>query len=86
MFSRRDRLSDPRRNTDEPRPASRYALIAEASTAGLLFLLAPAAGYLMGKWIGEALHIGPIPSWIGAVLGLVSAFVNLLRLTGRSSR
>ena len=79
MFSRRDPLKDPR-------GASRYALIAEASTAGLLFLIAPVAGYLLGKWIGQPLGLGPAPSWIGAALGLVSAFVNLVRLTGRSSR
>jgi hypothetical protein len=65
---------------------SRQALIAEAATAGLLFLLCPAAGYLLGKWIGTALHIGPVLSWIGAALGLVSAFVNLVRLTARASR
>jgi hypothetical protein len=70
-----------------PEPgSSRYQLVAEATTAGLLFLLAPGAGYLIGRWIGQALGLGPIPSWIGAVLGLVSAFVNLLRLTSRSSR
>jgi ABC-type molybdate transport system permease subunit len=66
--------------------SSRYALVAQATTAGLLFLLAPAAGYFLGKWIGEWLGLGPALSWAGAVLGLISAFVNLLRLTGRSSR
>jgi hypothetical protein len=66
--------------------SSRYALAAQATTAGLLFLLIPAAGYFLGKWIGEWLGLGRIPSWIGAVLGLISAFVNLVRMTGRSSR
>jgi hypothetical protein len=66
--------------------SSRYALAAQATTAGLLFLLVPAAGYFLGKWIGEWLRLGPIPSWAGAALGLVSAFVNLIRLTSRSSR
>lgn len=65
---------------------SRQALIAEATTAGLLFLLGPGAGYLIGKWVGGALGIGPVPSWIGAALGLVAAFVNLVRLTSRASR
>ena len=66
--------------------SSRYALVAEATTAGLLFLLAPLAGYFLGKWLGQWLHIGPVPSWVGAALGLVSAFVNLIRLTGRARR
>ena len=65
---------------------SRHALIAEATTAGLLFLLGPGAGYFLGKWIGEAIGIGRIPAYLGAALGLVSAFVNLLRMTGRASR
>jgi hypothetical protein len=51
-----------------------------------LFLLVPAGGYFLGKWIGEWLRLGPVPSWAGAVLGLVSAFVNLIRLTSRTSR
>jgi hypothetical protein len=65
---------------------SRYALIAEATTAGLLFLLGPAAGYFLGKWLGTALGLGPAPGWVGAALGLVAAFVHLVRLTGRASR
>jgi len=65
---------------------SRSALIAEAASAGLLFLLGPAAGYFLGKWLGDALGLGRVPAWIGAALGLVSAFVNLIRLTGRASR
>lgn len=69
-----------------PRPDARNALLAQATTAGLLFLLAPVAGYFLGKWLGELLRLGPVPSWAGAVLGLVSAFVHLIRLTSRSSR
>ena len=65
---------------------SRYALIAEATSAGLLFLMGPGAGYLLGKWIGEAIGIGLISAYVGAACGLAAAFVNLLRLTGRASR
>jgi hypothetical protein len=65
---------------------SRYALIAEATTAGLLFLLAPAAGYVLGKWLGQAAGLGRVPAWIGAALGLAAAFVHLVRLTARASR
>ncbi|HEY1252408.1 MAG TPA: AtpZ/AtpI family protein [Thermoanaerobaculia bacterium] len=67
-----------------PGANSRYALVAEATTAGLMFLLGPAAGYFLGKWIGTWLHVGPIPSYVGAALGLVSAFVHLIRLTNRT--
>jgi positive regulator of sigma E activity len=65
---------------------SRYQLIAEASTAGLLFIVSPVAGYFLGKWLGEWLGLGQIPAYAGALLGLVSAFVNLLRLVKRTSR
>jgi hypothetical protein len=69
-----------------PTPHGRYALAAEATTAGLLFLLGPAAGYFLGKWIGEALGIGRIPAYVGAALGLVAAFLHLIRLTSRTTR
>ena len=42
-----------------PKPvSSRYRLIGEASTAALLFVLSPLAGYFLGKWLGEALGLG----------------------------
>jgi hypothetical protein len=44
------------------------------------------AGYLLGKWLGDAIGLGPAPAWIGAALGLVSAFLHLIRLTSRASR
>lgn len=65
---------------------SRQALVAEATSAGLFFLVGPVAGYFLGKWLGEASGIGRVPAWIGALLGLAAAFVNLLRLSGRASR
>jgi hypothetical protein len=65
---------------------ARPALLGEALSAGLLFLCGPAAGYLLGKWLGDALSIGRVPAWIGAALGLVSAFVHLVRLTSRVSK
>ncbi|HEX7254187.1 MAG TPA: AtpZ/AtpI family protein [Thermoanaerobaculia bacterium] len=63
--------------------SSRYRLVAEGSTAGLLFLISPLAGYLLGKWLGEWLHAGLWPAYAGAVLGLVGAFWNLLKLVNR---
>lgn len=66
--------------------SSRYALIAEATSAGLLFLLGPAAGYFLGKWIGNAAGLGRVPAYAGAALGLVAAFLHLVRLTSRASR
>jgi len=69
----------------DPRP-SRYALVAEATSAGLLFLLGPAVGYFSGRWMGRVLHLGAVPAWVGAALGLVAAFVHLVRLTARASR
>ena len=49
-------------------------------------MLGPGAGYLLGKWAGAALGLGMVPAWLAGALGLVAAFVNLLRLTGRASR
>ena len=65
---------------------ARPALLGEALSAGLLFLCGPAAGYLLGMWLGDALSLGRVPAWIGAALGLVSAFVHLVRLTSRVSK
>ncbi|HYB52587.1 MAG TPA: AtpZ/AtpI family protein [Thermoanaerobaculia bacterium] len=66
--------------------SSRASFLAEGSTAGVLFLAGPVAGYFLGKWLGQWLGLGSVPAWIGAALGLVSAFVHLLRLVSRISR
>jgi hypothetical protein len=70
----------------QPSGTSRYALVAEATSAGLLFLLGPGVGYFLGKWLGEVLGIGRAPAWVLAALGLAAAFRHLVRLTGRASR
>jgi hypothetical protein len=44
------------------------------------------AGWFLGKWLGDAAGLGRVPAWIGAALGLVSAFVHLFRLTSRMSK
>jgi hypothetical protein len=58
----------------------RYAIVAQASAAGILFPLSIVAGYLLGKWIGSALGLGLTPAFIGAALGVVAGFWNLYRL------
>jgi hypothetical protein len=65
--------------------APRYQLIAEGSAAGLLFLLSPLSGYLLGKWLGELLGWGSVLGYAGALLGLVAAFLNLFKLVARVS-
>jgi hypothetical protein len=65
-----------------PRPA----FLGEALSAGLLFLCGPVAGWFLGQWLGDLAGVGRVPAWIGAVLGLVSAFVHLFRLTSRMSK
>jgi hypothetical protein len=65
---------------------SRYGLVAEGSTAGLMFLASPVAGYFLGKWLGEWAGLGRVPAYAGVVLGLFAAFRNLLRLVARISR
>jgi positive regulator of sigma E activity len=66
--------------------SSRYQLIAEGSAAGMLFLLSPLAGYFLGKWLGQTLGVGMVPAYVGGALGLVAAFLNLMRLVERASR
>ncbi len=66
--------------------ASRYELVAEGTSAGLLFLVAPVAGYFLGKWGAAWLGLGNVPAYAGALLGLAAAFFNLLRLIARISK
>jgi len=63
-----------------------YSLLAEGTSAGLMFLVSPVAGYFLGKWLGEWAGLGRVPAYVGAVLGLAAAFRNLLRLVARISR
>ena len=65
---------------------ARPALLGEALSAGLLFLCGPVVGYFLGKWLGETAGLGRVPAWIGAALGLASAFIHLVRLTSRASK
>jgi hypothetical protein len=58
----------------------RYAVVARASAAGILFPLSIVAGYLMGKWLGRALGLGTWPAFLGAALGVAAGFWNLYRL------
>jgi hypothetical protein len=66
--------------------SSRYALVAEASAAGLFFPVAIVAGYLLGKWAGGWLGWGEAPALLGAALGVVAAFANLYGFLRRSER
>jgi Putative F0F1-ATPase subunit Ca2+/Mg2+ transporter len=58
----------------------RYAAVARASAAGLLFPLSIVAGFLLGKWVGRALGLGAWPAFLGAALGVGAGFWNLFRL------
>ncbi|HEY7114467.1 MAG TPA: hypothetical protein VIA45_16175 [Thermoanaerobaculia bacterium] len=51
-----------------------------------MFLTAPLAGYFLGKWIAQAVHLPAALAWAGAALGLAGAFVHLVRLSARVSR
>lgn len=58
----------------------RYAIIARASAAGIVFPLSIVVGYFLGKWIGQALRLGVWPAFVGAALGVAAGFWNLYRL------
>jgi predicted MFS family arabinose efflux permease len=64
----------------------RYAAVAEASTAGILFPAGLVAGYLLGKWVGNALGWGAAPAFVGAALGVAAGFWNLYRILRRAER
>lgn len=55
-------------------------VIARASAAGILFPLSIVAGYLLGKWVGNWLHLGQWPAFVGAGLGVAAGFWNLYQL------
>ena len=70
---------------------SRYAIVARASAAGILFPLSLVAGWFLGKWVGRALGLGLAPAYVGAVLGVAAGFWNLYRIlrgmeSGREGR
>lgn len=59
---------------------TRYAIIARASAAGILFPVSIVVGYFLGKWVGRAFDIGEWPAFVGAALGVAAGFWNLYRL------
>ena len=68
-----------------PSPAGRgsnprYAVIARASAAGIVFPLSIVVGYFLGKWGGRALGLGDWTAFAGAALGVAAGFWNLYRL------
>ncbi|MBC8646170.1 MAG: AtpZ/AtpI family protein [Thermoanaerobaculia bacterium] len=64
----------------------RYAAVAEASTAGILFPACLVVGFVVGKWIGRVLGWGTAPAFVGAALGVAAAFWNLYRILRRAER
>lgn len=64
----------------------RYAVVAEASSAGILFPACLVAGYFLGKWIGKGLGWGIAPAFVGAALGVAAGFWNLYRILRRAER
>jgi F0F1-type ATP synthase assembly protein I len=73
-------------NADRRPGSSRASAIAEGTSAGLLFLAAPVAGYFLGRWIERLAGLEDWLAWTGGVLGLAAAFTNFFRLAGRLNR
>ncbi len=70
----------------EPPGRSRASAVADGTSAGVLFLAGPLAGYFLGSWLSRRLGWGDAASWVGGGLGLAAAFVNFFRLAGRLNR
>jgi F0F1-type ATP synthase assembly protein I len=62
----------------------KYAAAYEAITLGLVFPVAIALGYFLGRWLDKVFHTSPWLTGIFTLLGIAAAFVQLFR-TGRSN-
>ena len=71
-------MADP-----EPPNRSRASAVAEGTSAGLMFLAGPLAGWFLGRWVGGLTGWGSPVAWTGGALGLGAAFVNFFRLAQR---
>jgi hypothetical protein len=60
--------------------------LGDVLSAGLMFAAGPVAGWFLGGWIGGWLGDAGTGRWVGAVLGLASAFLGFFRLASRLSR
>lgn len=58
----------------------------DALTIGLMFGVAIAIGYGIGTWVDNRFHVAPWGSTIGALVGVVVGFVNLIEVAQRMSR
>lgn len=77
-------MADPELNGRNAK--SRASAIAEGTSAGLLFVAGPLAGWFLGGWIAKLAGWGAAAQWTGGALGLAAAFTNFFRLAARLSR
>ena len=58
----------------------------DALTIGLMFGVAIAIGAGIGTWVDHRFHVAPWGSTIGALVGVVVGFVNLVEVAMRMAR
>ena len=63
---------------------SQWDAVYEAATIGLVFPVATAVGFFLGRWLDGVFHTGPWITIIGTALGIAAAFVNLFRAGTKS--
>ena len=60
--------------------------LAEALGAGLVLPACTVAGFLGGRWLGRILSVGETAAYVGAALGVVAGFWNLMLMLRRIDR
>lgn len=62
------------------------ALWGELMSLGMVFPIAIAAGFFLGRWIGGLLGHREAGQWIGLAYGIATAFYELYKTTKRLDR
>lgn len=60
--------------------------LADALGAGLVLPACTVAGFLGGRWLGRLFALGETGAYMGAALGVVAGFWNLMAMVRRIDR
>ena len=74
------------KNIENDQKIKRLGLVADLTTVGIQFPVSIGIGYLIGKYLDKFFGIYPWLTVIFAILGVVSAFVNVFRLNARLNK
>jgi F0F1-type ATP synthase assembly protein I len=60
--------------------------MAEASTVGIMLVVATAIGYFFGSWLDKKFGTGPWLMIVFTLMGIAAGFIELIRLAIRLSK